>query len=283
MTRTRAALQLYWVGVLGLLSAAFVACDRAVIEGTANDTKGEALPGVVVTVEGGEAQAVTDALGRYKIPYEPGAVELVFMKTGYTPGRLVIEIAELRHVSARPVALWCLPQSPGAYLFEDYRYRPAAPETPKPFTTPDGAGIVHGIQRLPDLEETVFREPVLVVFKMPLYDVRLCRLSTVQAAPPEAASSAGADVETKEVWQAEAPLPVEVLPVDEPKRRLAQLRLFRPLESGVYAVHWGSLEGYASTDPRAFLFRVIDPAQADLVEESEAQSPETEGTEKDEG
>ena len=52
----------------------------------------------------------------------------------------------------------------------------------------------------------------------------------------------------------------------EPERLLLQLRMAEPLRPSVYAVHWGALDGHTSTDSRAFLFRVIDPAHPEEAE-----------------
>jgi len=249
-----------WLGAGGalVLSCLVLAgCGRGVIHGTVLDVQGEGLPGVVVGVVGGDSQALTNPLGEYRLPYSAAAIELSFMKSGYTLGRLALEAATPRHIRARPVTLWCLPRSPGLYLFENFQYRTMAWAEPKPFSTQEG-DIAYGIQRLPDLEVTSFAEPMVVLHEMPSYDVRLCRLRTVQGVPPEAAAWEGGDAVPQEVWGRAEALPVAVSPIDEPKALLLQLRYFEPLEPGVYAVHWGALDGHGKTDPRAFLFEVAD-------------------------
>jgi hypothetical protein len=50
-----------------------------------------------------------------------------------------------------------------------------------------------------------------------------------------------------------------VAPADEPKHLLGEVRFLDALEPGVYALHWGALNGYSATDSRLFLFAVPSP------------------------
>ena len=214
------------------------------------DFRGEALPGVAVSVDGQDANVITDGVGRYKVAFSsPADVELRFVKTGYTAGRLALRTTGPGAVNARPVMLWRLPQSAGVYLLEDYRYRRTTHATPQPFSS-DSKSLVYGVAKLPELEATTISEPLIVVHKLPSYDVRLCRLVAAEAAPLDATTS------MQEIWAADETLPVQMVPVDEPERTLWRVGLFGPLGPGVYAVHWGALDGHTGTDPRIFLFRV---------------------------
>ena len=256
--------------MLALLVAAMaaVSCEQCVVRGTVADVKGEALPGVSVSANNSEAQALTDALGEYKLSCKPGRVELSFMKTGYTSGLLDIEAAGSGGVKATGVTLWCLPQSAGVYLFEDFRYRKLVQIEPKPFVMEKGnaaadtlqtpaanaaLSIMYGIARLPEMEEALARKPLLIAFKMPRYDIQLCRLHPVKAKPLEPNPA------IQEAWGPEAPVPTGADPIDEPDRCLTELQIAEALEPGVYAIHWGALEGATATDPRAFVFRIFDP------------------------
>ena len=242
-----------------------LSCERALIEGAVTDVKGEALPGVAVSVVNGKSQATTNALGRYRIQYRPGPLELAFMKTGYTSGSLTLEVTEERRVKARTVELWRLPRNAGVFLFEDYRYKAAEPIQPKPFSSPKG-GIVHGIRKLPALESTPHAKPLVIMSRMPSYDVCLCPLHIEEGIAPESVSL-GVPGEPQDIWTGGPSLTLEVAPIDEPKALLLEVRLFDPLTPGVYALHWGTLDGYSNTDSRAFLFRVDGP------EDSEGPAP----------
>ncbi len=238
------------VGVAVVLVAG---CERSVIEGMVVDVKGEALPGVAVGLVNGEAQGVTDACGRYKLAFEPGALEIEFIKTGYTPGRLDLRVHEARLVDAATVVLWPLPLSKGVYLFEGYRYRQMEAAEPQPYRTNEH-DVVHGIERAPELE-TQNRTPLILCYKMPHYDVHFCRLEQVEAASFQSPDLMYA----QRVWVRAESLPVVIDPIDEPEASLIELRLSRPLDPGVYAVHWDALDGYTTTDPRAFLFSLTEP------------------------
>jgi len=188
-------------------------------------------------------------LGQYRLGTEPGRVELHFMKTGYTSGTMVIEDTGLGTVLARPLSLWCLPQTTGLFLFEDYKYRRAAPLKPRPYVESKGR-VIHGVGKLTGIIETQAAQPLLLCYKMPSYDAKLCRLATVEAAAPE--SPALKD----KVWVFTESVPLAMAPVDEPERLLWEVRLMGPLEPGIYALHWGALDGYTSTDERIFVFAV---------------------------
>jgi len=214
------------------------------------DFRGDALPAVAVSVDGQDARTTTDALGHYKAPVSsPADVELRFVKTGYTAGRLALQTTAPGAVKARPVMLWRLPQAAGVYLLEDYRYRRTSHATPRPFSS-EAKSLVYGVAKLPQLEATTIAEPLIVLHKLPSYDLRLCRLGATQAAPLDATTS------MQEVWTPEETLPVQMVPVDEPERALWRVGLLGPLGPGVYALHWGALDGHTSTDPRIFAFRV---------------------------
>ena len=240
-----------------------ISCEGSFIRGAVVDVKGDPLPGVAVTVGESDAQAVTDARGQYKLSYSPGSHELHFMKTGYTSGHLVLDLAAPRPVSAQTVSLWCLPPGAGVYLFDEFKYRKAAGIEPKPFSS-TGGGLVYGIPRLPSMPETLDREPLLVAYKTPHYDMQFARIETVKAA-------AEANAAPQEIWAPAMSRPTEVIPIDEPERVLLQIRYPAPLEPGLYAIHWGAFNGNIESEPQAFLFRIIDPARP--VEPEPAQTP----------
>jgi len=258
-----------------------VSCERCVIHGAVADVKGEALPGVSVSANNGEVQALTNAIGEYKLSCKPGPIELSFMKTGYTSGLLEIEATGPREVKTIEVTLWCLPQSAGVYLFENFRYRKLAQIETKPFIeegknskTDPTVSIMYGIGRLPEIAEVVIQKPLLIAFKMPRYDIQLCRLRPVKA------KSVEPNPAIQEIWCPEAHVPTATEPIDEPERFLTEIKIFEPLEPGVYAVHWGALEGFTDTDPRTFIFRIFDPEKPAVNNETSEDQQESEEKKK---
>jgi len=238
-----------------LVAAGLVSCDRAELLGGAEirgmvvDIRGEPVPGVVVSISDPLKQCLTDGLGQYRLGTEPGRVELHFMKTGYTSGTMVIEDTGLGTVLARPLSLWCLPQTTGLFIFEDYKYRRAAPLKPRPYVESEDR-VIYGVGKLTGIIETQAAQPLLLCYKMPSYDAKLCRLAAVEAAAPE--SPALKD----KVWAFSESVPLAMAPVDEPERLLWEVRLMGPLDPGIYALDWGALDGYTSTDERIFVFAV---------------------------
>jgi len=241
-------------------------CGRCVVRGTVVDVTGEPLPGVAVTAPGFEAEGLTDALGRYRLACPPGSVELVFVKTRYTAGRLALELPGPGPVTANPVSLWRLPSESGLYLFENYRYRKTAPVGLKTFTA-SGGKPVFGVNRLPELEWTTQPRPLLVAHGVPTYDVRFCRLVQSEAAPLEAPNSA------QPVWLNGEDLPVEMVPIDEPERMLWEVHMLQDLTPGIYALHWGAFQGFTNTDERVFLFEVAEESASQAPAEPLAEPP----------
>jgi hypothetical protein len=258
-----------------LLTAALLpACHVAVIEGTVVDIKGETLPGVAVRVDGKEATIVTDIHGRYRVPYEPGAITLSFMKTGYTPGRLELDVGNYRTVEAATVSLWPVPQSSGVFLFENSRYRDVMRLQPERWDTMS-QGSVYGTERWADVE-TPSDDPLILCYRMPRNGMKLYQLDLTEVTPKyEQATS-----DTIEIWAPTRAIPVSPVPIDEVDGLLVKVGLPAPLEPGSYAVHWGALDGDNTYDEsRMFLFHVAEqyPMQP-LVEEPPAESG-TEATE----
>ncbi|MFP4499997.1 MAG: carboxypeptidase-like regulatory domain-containing protein [Candidatus Hydrogenedentota bacterium] len=230
------------------------ACDRtALLSGSVRDFRGHALPGVAVTVRGQDVQTMTNGRGQYLLRCRPGRITLDFHKTGYTPGRYAVgEVSHFRN-EAEAITLWPLPATRGVYLLQDFRYHPADPTEPKPFTTREH-GDTHGITS-PVEQEAITSKPVILSHKMPPYDLRLHRLEEVMAADPDMDPP---DYNRPVRIPVEA-IPVAIAPIDKLEKLLIGINLQAPLDPGIYAVHWGALEGYPSTDPRAYLFRVPAP------------------------
>lgn len=249
---------------LALCVCCLLGCDRNLIQGRALDVQGETLPGVSVVVEGSDYQALTTPKGEYAIPYEPGSLALNFLKSGYTPGRLELTVEQSKVVEAADVTLWRLPESWGVYLVENARYQATTAVEPKPFLTVTGS-TVFGARNGPEAM-TTNRSPMIVCYKLPRNEARLCRVApiTIELRPPEGKKKGekgekGGKGEEVTVWTPVESLPATVTPIDQPEGLLLQIQYAGPLAPGCYAVHWGALEGYPETDKRMFYFTVIDP------------------------
>jgi hypothetical protein len=88
------------------------------------DPQGIALPGVSISVRGTDSQAISDVNGQYRLRARPGYLQLDFIKTGYTPATLQLQVDEARGVHAAQVVMWPLPDNKGVFLYESYRYSP---------------------------------------------------------------------------------------------------------------------------------------------------------------
>ncbi len=224
-------------------------CSPVRISGTVTDVKGDALPGVAVTVEGTDYQALTNELGQYEVGFGPGRVILRFAKTGYTPGKAEVFADAHESVPAGPVELWPLPSAPGVYLFEDYRYHSAEPIQPKPYDTLT-AGLVHGTVRLTQVN-TFEQEPLIICFGKPRYGLTLCRLELADVTLTDTVPGSN----SLSIWRQARTVPMSPSAIDE-QGTLLHLRLERPLIPGCYAVHWGALEGKSKPDSRMYVFNI---------------------------
>lgn len=254
------------VGIGAVLVSVVVGCNPVRISGTVVHVNGEALPGVAVTVEGTDYQALTNELGQYEVGFRPGRVILRFAKTGYTPGKAEVFVDAYESVPAEPVELWPLPSAPGVYLFDDYRYRSAEPIQPKAYNTLT-SGLIHGTVRWTQVN-TLEQEPLIICFsKKPRYGLTLCRLELADVLPAEAVDGSN----TLGVWTQTRTVPMSPVAIDE-QGTLLQLRLEHPLGPGCYAVHWGALDGKSRSDPRMFVFRVGETGVFKPLPENEPQT-----------
>ena len=180
-------------------------------------------------------------------------------------------MAEERTVTVQSVKLWPLPQGKGVYLFENYRYRSLKRTEPKHYIQKDGPARF-GV-KIPPEEGTLENRPLLIAYKLPPYDLKLHRLEPIKASMPQEDPPTFA----LDIWVGVEEAPVIAIPIDEPERLLLELRPVRALVPGVYAAHWGALDGYTSTELRVFLFRIFDPdAPAETPESEEEEAPEAE-------
>lgn len=272
--------------VLALL--AVCGCEPALlIEGRVADTRGQALPGVAVTLEGTSIQAQTNGLGVYRMSCpnsylgaQRDVLALGFIKSGYGSARVSLPVPGGPSVTAPPAVLWPLPPDEGVFLLSEHRYLRMTPANAPRYLSAE-RGLCFGTKKLAQLK-TFDADPHIFSYRMHGYDLQLARLEQVRAVEfPEGEASPERDnIEYNEtIWVAAEPVPVTASPVDEPERVLYQVRSGVPLAPGHYAVHWGALDGFFSTDRRLFLFEVAgepDAAgQAAPVAEEQNQTNDT--------
>lgn len=268
------------------LAASFVVCGcgTGFIEGTVEDVTGETLPGVAVEVRGMPYEGLSDAHGRYRVKYQPGELQLYFMKTGYTPGMLVLSVNEMRSVEATPVVLWRLPEGGGVYLYDDHRYRRTdfiPPATFKSIDATSGSDVVYGTTRWPTVE-TTDHEPLILCYKMPSFGCKLYQMNLAEMRP--SADESGNT--TVSAWVPGKDVPVVTEPIDAPEGLLVRIRPLNPLDIGSYAAHWGALDGSpVENEIRMFFFSVVEtitPPAEPLPEESSSEPAPKPEPEKEE-
>jgi len=253
------------IAVLGLLMS-LTACNRDYIDGRVTDRRGEALPGVTVTVAGTTAQDLSDGLGRYRIATPAGAFTLVFSKSGYTSAQLKIEA---RHRGAAPDAkLWVLPMNAGVYDATPAAYRETTWALPKQHYLKDGSAAF-GIELPAEVTEST-NEPFLLTHRTPRYNAQLSRLVA------EEARLAGIEAKSIEVWVEAGTMAVGLEPLDPTDSLLQHVQIGRALEPGIYGIHWGAMEGYTTLDNRVFLFRVPEPPESENTDDAAADGKEAE-------
>lgn len=273
-------------------------CDymhKVYLQGEVTDISGQSLPGAVVKVSGTDYEDLTNGTGRYFFGVTTGKLQLEFIKTGYTPARREITVDSLGRIEVPTIALWPLPVGEGVYYCKNYRYYEATRPRPNRYHVKD-MGDAWGTPVSPDLiipwtdpkENTEDNPPFMIGHKVPAYDARMHKLQEVNAALIQTQTSHRneADKEQEmqypeEIWIAEQPVTIYSKVLDEPEKLLVELRATAPLEPGVYAIHWGALEGYDSIDPRIFMFELKAPTpegegEGENTAENGGESSETE-------
>lgn len=240
---------------LALTALALGGCSSATIEGTVESVYGEALPGVAVKVQGQHAYAVSNANGAYSLAYQPGDLVLEFIKSGYAPAEMELPLSELRTVAAAPVSMWRLPANIAVYIYEENKYRETTAAQVESFQTEDAE--LYGARR--DVERnTENPEPFLVLHRLAPEGIAMHRLERQSIVWRQE----GAQATEIEAYIAVEAVPIGAVPLDYPARLLHRVTLPGSLVPGVYAIHWGALEGHDDYDPRRIMhmFEVFDPA-----------------------
>lgn len=235
---------------LAALMAVLAGCNQASLRGTVLDVTGDALPGVAIHVEGFEFEALTNALGEYRIRCAPGKARFTFSKTGYAPRRLEKEMPDALAVVAPPIRLWPLPPSAGVYLYDGHRYRATTWVEPKRFFMAEGS-MAYGTQRSPE-GGTPRKELLIVCYKTPRYDARISRLHEALA------KRGAAESHVFPIWTEGGTVRADLVPIDSAEGMLLELQLDQSLAPGTYAVHWGALDGYKTLEKRIFMFEITE-------------------------
>jgi hypothetical protein len=245
-----------------LLSVVAGCAPQVALTGLVTDEAGSPLPGVSVKVTGTEFFAIANGNGLFgyrpgRLTVPPGRWDLYYMKTGFTSATQTIQTGEGRSMEVPPIVLWPLPSARGVFDYENHRYVDWTRVEPERFVREDKS-VVFGT-----LQEPTFRVPEglhrIVGYRVSPYDWRMSRLEPVKAfrEGPDGEVASGA---AEEVWAESVRVPVQAVPIDEPEQLLWEIRPSRPVGPGVYAIHWGALEGDPTTDASAYLVEVYDPA-----------------------
>jgi hypothetical protein len=233
--------------ILGVLSG----CDTSYVSGRVLDFSGQPLPGAAIAVDNQIAYTITSAHGGYRVKASPNPHVVWFFKSGYTVGSLAITPQKFGITSATDVQLWRLPEATGVFVLENYQYLPLTMVEPRQYYTKE-RGIFNGILATP-LFSTNNAHPRLIAYKKPFYDLSLRRLDPVKAFLNEKATQ---DT-PQNVWQPVDSVAITHVPIDEHDNLLMEITFASDLPPGVYAVHWGILEGYSNTDSHAYLFEIL--------------------------
>lgn len=233
-----------------LLLLALAGCGQYVIEGTVTNGAGQALPGVAVRNEANEAEALSDGLGEYRISGKGPEATLVYAKTGYAGARQTVARDTGIRVPAAPVTLWKLPPRSGVFGLLNGEYLEIGRALPRRFLL-QGGGAVQGTRRAPETVLETLR-PRLIFHQTPRYDAALSRLMETEVA------LIGEGTE-EPVWTAAGTIKPDLLEIEGSDGQLRELRLDNDLEPGMYAVHWGALEGKSAVETQIYLFELREP------------------------
>ncbi len=248
------------------LALLLAACERSYLDGRVTDVRGEALPGVTVREPGSaDEQDLTNGLGHYRVPLSSATRHIEFSKSGYTSAKVAVDAAVRRGAAMADVVLWPLPQNPGVYVVNGQRFSETTWVVPRQFYLKDRTAS-YGAELPKDIREAA-GEPFVVAFRTPRYNARLSRLVAAE-------TEGGGDAPSIAVWVEAGTMAAALDPIDTPPEhqqpQLLRVQVGRPLEPGVYGIHWGALEGYSTLDARVFLFRVPEPPVASPESEAPA-------------
>ncbi len=244
------------------------------------DIQGQALPGVSVSIYGTDRQAITDATGQYRLKAPKGFHQIDFEKTGYAPARVVLDGVDTGTIDMPQTMLWPLPDSQGVYAFEGGRYRSLTRVEPHRYLAGETTSVF-GSKKGAETFIDPKKMPMLVLYRLPGYDLQLSRIHQVELTPAEATATAqGYKVPT---WVTEARIPMHTRPIDSPAGLLLEIAPDEPLPPADSAIHWGAYDGFNTTESRAYLFRILSeeaPTPTPAPEEAPEEKPAKEKAKK---
>lgn len=264
--------------LLALSAALLSGCGPEVsVQGLVYNLQNEPLPGVSVRVETLGAFSVSNGNGVFgrrpnTLGVPPGEWELTYFKTGFTTARQTIQTGEGRLLEVQPVQLWPLPSGKGVYALNGLRYESFTRANPERHVRPNNTPV-YGTKIEPELALSAAPE-LIISHRMATYDWQLSRLEPLKvlregveaASTPEpdtdkkkSDKTASDDSRTEEIWAAAVRLPIQAVPIDEPEQELWRITPSVELGPGLYAIHWGAFDGDMTTEPVAYLLRIIDP------------------------
>lgn len=277
-----------WAAALMTLALSTAGCTPQVgVQGVVYNIEGEPLPGVSVRVEQIGAFSVSNGSGIFgkrpnTLSLPPGTWELAYYKTGFTTARQTVATGDVRTLEVPPVQLWPLPSAKGVYSLDRLTYRPLTRLTPERHLRENNTPVF-GVKLAPELKLPA--APAMIIsHRMANYDWQLSRLEQVsvlregfEALPPgDTLKEEELATRMETIWAPSVRLPIQTLPVDEPEQQLWRIVPAVDLGPGIYAVHWGALDGDPGTEPSAYLLEIIDPNAPPEPVEAEAGETDTE-------
>lgn len=240
------------------------------LQGLITNLNGEPLPGVSVKVDALQAFGVSNGNGLFGkrpnlISVPPGTWELQYIKTGYTTAFQTVSTGKTRAVDVPAVSLWPLPAAKGVYVLEGLNYRAFTRATPDRYLSESNTPVF-GLKQTPEL--ILDGPPDLIIsHKMVNYDWQLSKLEQQEVLRHGVTAEGGiSDSLLETIWVAAIRLPIQAVPVDQPEQLLWRIKPSAPMGPGFYAVHWGALDGDATTEESVYLFGIADPDAAPETE-----------------
>jgi Carboxypeptidase regulatory-like domain len=110
-----------------VLSVLLVGCGSMAIDGEVVDGRGNPASGAMVTVVGTRCTALTDAVGKFALPCEPGDYTVVISQSGYTTKQVEIQALESKRYDLGKQVLIEIPKEKGLFVFSGADYTALKP------------------------------------------------------------------------------------------------------------------------------------------------------------
>lgn len=258
--------------LLGFVLLFSLACANPVLNGAVVDQGGAPLAGVEVSVLNLTQKAVTDAQGRYSLPYTPGRFSVHAALAGYTAASLDFDVTEKAELEVRTVTLWKLPTTDTLAVLQAGAY------TPLPAShVMTRSSLMQSFTGIPAPSGPNLAPDATFVFFGPGAPTEGLRLSKLVFTPTVKVDGFfGSTSQRINTWMVakDADVPFTLRAPDS-ATDLRLLSTKAPLAPGRYVLHWGVL---SATDPFAasmvqrklaydFSVGAVAPAAAEEPEE----------------